>query len=332
MSVPMVSSPACAQVGIAINSKATEDTNFETTEIIPQMRQTIRRFIARLPQNGIRFDPPVITTLQPAATKEALRLGIDMTAVQRWMVWSCELIENFYPEHPLDLKVILVICSIVIFYIDDKMANEDHANMHLFPAHLVSGSPQADPILHVLATHLLPSMWTYFHPLAANCIAVSFIEFINGTVIEGMGISRDTVKAPAFPEYVRTKSGIPTPYAFWLFPKAKFPDMQTYIQAIPDLVGFINHTNDVFSVYKEELAGETDNYVHMRAQVAETGVLSALERICDETVEEMERITAQLKDSEEAYRTFFENVLGGYVRFHMSTTRYRMRELLETAD
>lgn len=85
--------------------------------------------------------------------------------------------------------------------------------------------------------------------------------------------------------------------------------------------------NDILSFYKEELAGEDDNYVHMRADLSGNGTIAALEEICAETLTEISNITATLSHDPEA-AAVFDCYIRDYLRFHFSTTRYKLEELM----
>jgi hypothetical protein len=89
-----------------------------------------------------------------------------------------------------------------------------------------------------------------------------------------------------------------------------------------------SRVNDILSFYKEELAGEDDNYVHMRAGLSGNGTIAALEEICAETLTEISNITATLSHDPEA-AAVFECYIRNYLRFHFSTTRYKLEELME---
>ena len=195
----------------------------------------------------MRYDSPPIDDLQAAVVEELDALGVPLATVQRWLSWACQLAECFYPKHPLDLKVLIAICSLVVFYIDDILSI-NRGPLLTFQLNSLRGRPQEDPILECLAQKLLPRMWDYFDPLAANAITVGFLEFMNGTVMEGMAKSMMPLHrcAQTFPEYVRLKSGAPTQYAFFLFPRDKHPDLKSYLQAMPDLVAFTKYARYFF--------------------------------------------------------------------------------------
>ncbi|KAF4566207.1 terpene cyclase [Pleurotus pulmonarius] len=291
------------------------------------LRDVIRKFVSRIPHVIMRFDPPPTAALQAAVKTELCALKVPLHLIERWIRWSCQVVECFYPLHILELKVLLAICNIIIFHIDDTLSRTP-AILLSFQLNIAMGRPQNEPILACLANDILPRMWSYFHPLAANAIVIGFQEFINGTIMENMArsILPISTSAPSFPEYVRLKSGAPAPYAFWLFPRDSHPDVRTYIQAIPDLMAFINRVNDILSLYKEELAGEDDNYVHMRSTLSSRNIVDTVKEICDETIAEMDRITVTLSHDPAAQATF-QGYVSGYLRFHFSTTRYRLEDL-----
>ena len=85
--------------------------------------------------------------------------------------------------------------------------------------------------------------------------------------------------------------------------------------------------NDILSFYKEELAGEDDNFVHMRAGLSGNGTIAALEEICEETLTEISDVTAILAHDPEA-AAVFDCYIHDHLRFHFSTTRYKLEELM----
>ena len=85
--------------------------------------------------------------------------------------------------------------------------------------------------------------------------------------------------------------------------------------------------SDVLSFYKEELAGERDNYVHDRALVTDKSISTVLTELVSELVESIERARSILKGDKE--KEAWERLLAGYVAYHYTTPRYRLAELLE---
>jgi hypothetical protein len=226
----------------------------------------------------------------------------------------------------MDLKVLIAICTIIMIYVDDVLP-QDPSMLYEFQNNLINRRPQGHPLLDCLVEQLMPRMWDYYEPLVANAITVGFYEFIIGTAMEGLTKTMiHHPSAPRFPEYVRFKSGAPAQYGYWMFPRDKYPDVSAYIQAVPDLLSVINRMNDILSFYKEELAGENDNFVHMRAKVAGKDVISTLDDTCEETMLGIRNISATLASDAAAHKAFHV-WLAGYIYHHLCTSRYRLKEL-----
>ena len=102
------------------------------------------------------------------------------------------------------------------------------------------------------------------------------------------------------------------------------------------------------SFYKEALAGETDNYVHMRAAAEQKPPLMVLQELADENLESIRKIeelaTCQAGLAE-ICRSFImvssavrvdcylsrPIVIGhqGYIEFHFNARRYRLEEAVD---
>ncbi|KAJ6036887.1 hypothetical protein N7540_001166 [Penicillium herquei] len=72
----------------------------------------------------------------------------------------------------------------------------------------------------------------------------------------------------SFPSHFRGTSGAPIVYLIPIFKVSRNEEvpLRVWITAIPDLIIFINHVNDLLSLPKELLAGETWNYLSMVTQ------------------------------------------------------------------
>ncbi|KAJ7775962.1 hypothetical protein DFH07DRAFT_732130 [Mycena maculata] len=70
------------------------------------------------------------------------------------------------------------------------------------------------------------------------------------------------------PQYLRSKSGAPEAYAAWIIKGRKEQDvpLSKYFRALPDLKFYVNFMNDVLSFHKEEIDGETHNFIHLRTR------------------------------------------------------------------
>ncbi|KAG9028715.1 hypothetical protein FS837_003800 [Tulasnella sp. UAMH 9824] len=84
--------------------------------------------------------------------------------------------------------------------------------------------------------------------------------------------------------------------------------------------------SDVLSFYKELLAGETDNYVHLRAAAEEKIPMQVLHELSEEVIDTVRRITSVASPNPElAY--IWQQFIHGYLEFHVKTPRYRLHEL-----
>ena len=95
------------------------------------------------------------------------------------------------------------------------------------------------------------------------------------------------------------------------------------IPCLLTILPFISHS---LSFYKEELAGENNNFVHDRATVTKKNISSVLSDMLDELVASVHRARSILR-SQKAKDTW-EEFIEGYVAFHFLTSRYKLEELL----
>lgn len=83
--------------------------------------------------------------------------------------------------------------------------------------------------------------------------------------------------------------------------------------------------NDILSFHKEELAHETENYVHLRALVTNRkDPLIVVNDLVEEAITSADGIGATLTgEAKEAWIRFKV----GYITFHVSQERYRLSDL-----
>ncbi|EIW77346.1 terpenoid synthase [Coniophora puteana RWD-64-598 SS2] len=209
-------------------------------------------------------------------------------------------------------------------YIDD--ISETHTDdVRSFPIRFVNGETQADAEL-VFAAKAFRDVGNVYPPAQAAMITTSVLNFVTGCVLEDeCKTIKPSENAPSYPYFLRSLTGVADAYLVMMFP-ADVP-LQRYVQAFPDLTLMINVTNDVMSFYKEELAGETTNYISRRAAIKGTSKISALRDIADETIRANRQILKVLEGDErasDAYTSFKE----GYMRFHVASVRYRFHEIM----
>ena len=84
--------------------------------------------------------------------------------------------------------------------------------------------------------------------------------------------------------------------------------------------------SDILSFYKEQIAGEKDNYIHNRASVLNKDVNDVLKDVVGDVASAVNRARSTLIGDEE--KATWEKFLMGYAAFHYVTPRYKLRELL----
>ncbi|KAJ7649571.1 hypothetical protein DFH06DRAFT_996396, partial [Mycena polygramma] len=154
--------------------------------------------------------------------------------------------------------------------------------------------------------------YDHWDPVCANAMACAAMEFVTGTVLENTpSVSTMEVRptAAGWPKYLRQKSGLGPAAACAVFQKKMHPDLTAYIQVLPDIDEYSCLANDVLSFYKEELAGETTNYVNVRSKTTQKHPKRVLVEMVRECADLHDRITATLEPHPEALAAWeaFEN-------------------------
>ncbi|KAJ7107924.1 Trichodiene synthase [Mycena epipterygia] len=195
-----------------------------------------------------------------------------------------------------------------------------------FQRGLVQGQVPENPVLRHFSLHLR-DMYLYWDPVVANCIVCAALEFVNGCVLESRAEIRAMAVSPLaerWPSFLRAKTGVAAAYTLMIFPQSENVDIAQFMQAVPDINVFIELSNDVLSFYKEMLAGEVANYMHNKSATTGKTVDATLDDTSREVISTYERVSSYLRGStREAWETFVK----GYITFHVTQDRYRLREL-----
>ncbi|GKT64788.1 longiborneol synthase [Colletotrichum tofieldiae] len=216
---------------------------------------------------------------------------------------------------------------LVVQYDDIVGQNDEMAEAQLFQERFFNGETQPNAMLEGLAG-LLREAPSLFDPVMANLLQISTLKFLTCNLLErhdgfrNMAVTRAGIK---FPDFLRDLSGINVAYAVFCFPKAQYPDVGQYLEAIPDMARFIDISNDVMSFYKEELSGDTRNYVHNRAMATGKPVLAELEEVKDEVVGAANRASAIFKGRGKYEKSFHDSVRG-LLAMHTTNPRYKLKD------
>lgn len=198
-----------------------------------------------------------------------------------------------------------------MFYVDD-MASKEVDKFSPFQQRFLQRLPQLNDVLTAFSDLLL-RMCNQYDTITANSILSATFEFVNSTCIEpeieSLSLIHGVVR---FPMFLRDRTGVSTSFALMLFPTGKRIRVGNYIQALPDMIFWISLSNDLLSYvpqisstlfarlmcppsfHKEELAGDTNNYVHNRAYIEGKSPIRVLSEMEGELAVARETIYAAL--------------------------------------
>lgn len=84
----------------------------------------------------------------------------------------------------------------------------------------------------------------------------------------------------------------------------------------------------MFSFYKEQLHGESDNYISAVARVKGQSKVTTMEAVAQECIKLSEGMQKALEPFPEAGDILVRSVMVGYIHFHVAARlRYRLDEL-----
>ncbi|KAG2369199.1 isoprenoid synthase domain-containing protein [Suillus spraguei] len=293
-------------------------------EVLASIRQSMAEFLQRC---GLQYKNVALDEAWYCECyKEAINRGYPMDTILPYMTVGVTMMSNAF-DHLPDRATKIWICffTTLCVCIDDMKKVEDLAHVYHFNERFANCRPQEHPVMNAL-DGLLREAACHYSALASNLIVTSSLNFMSSIVLDNetqdMPIS---LQAPSYPEYSRLLSGLTDAFGFFIFPSTL--PLRDYIQCMPDLAIVLNHTNDIFSYYKEEIDGESANYLSLMAASRALSKPDALRKLVEKTVHAYHNVLEFLRPRPEAYGayvTFFE----GYVRFHTTLRRYKLEEVL----
>ncbi|KAG6822937.1 hypothetical protein H0H92_011987 [Tricholoma furcatifolium] len=209
-----------------------------------------------------------------------------------------------------------------MFYFDDFPSPSDEK----FQLFLLSSDDIHEPVF-VAFRSLFRDLYQVWETIPANGIVVGALEVLNGRFLEDIHALRGmqiAAHAQAWPEYLRQKTGGSAAYAYMIFLQT---DVTDFIQAMGDIAIYMDLANDILSLYKEEMAGETQNYVHNRARSRGKSCLETLTEMAREAGDAYYRASAILLSRSPAAFELWTTFVSGYILFQIAVPRYRLREL-----
>ncbi|KAI0714027.1 terpenoid synthase [Cerioporus squamosus] len=250
---------------------------------------------------------------------------INPAVVLKILDGSCVYTETTYGHTTPQHRFFIALYTACLMYVDDLGERDLDAVMR-FTGRFAMGKEQPNPVLNRLAGLLRQSheLWTQY---GADAIIAGTLDAVTAMYIEYT--AQDLVIKPSatrFPYYLRTRAGIGPPFIHFVFMQSWRPTPESYLQLLPYMEHWTLGTNDILSFYKEELAGETNNYVHLRAAVEQTSATHVLRQLVNEvldTAHTMSVLTSEDAELAALWQMYFQ----GYLEFSLKAKRYRLAEL-----
>ncbi|KAG2142345.1 isoprenoid synthase domain-containing protein [Suillus clintonianus] len=310
-------------------TEASLSTSAADCDVLAGIRHAIADFLQHC---GLQYTPTTIDEeLYNKCCQDAINRGFPMSdedySLRPYMVIGVTMSSIAY-GHLTNPATRMWLCHFTAagICVDDTMKRQqDMENLYRFNERFATCQPQGDAVLNTW-DEILRETPRHFSPLVSGFITTSTLDFISGLLLEyetqGMKISRD---APMYPEYTRLLSGLAHGFAYFVFPPTV--PLLDYVQCIPDLMFFLNHANDILSYYKEEIEGDSTNYVSLLAASRGLTKHEALCRLIEKTVLAHHNIVKCLKPHPEAYEAY-ASVCHGYIKFHTALKRYMVKEIM----
>ncbi|KAG2159168.1 isoprenoid synthase domain-containing protein [Suillus bovinus] len=260
-------------------------------------------------------------------TQEAINRGYPMDAILPYMPVGVAIMSNAY-NHLQDRATKIWIClfTVACTCVDDIMIRaEDLVHLYCFNERFANCQPHLHPVMNML-DELMREVTCHYSAPVSNFIVTSSLDFMTSIILdnetEDMPISP---QAPSYPEFSRMLSGLSVTYGLCIFPSTL--PLREYVQCIPDLSIVINHTNDILSYYKEELEGDSVNYLSLMAASRALTKQDALRDLIEKTVQAHHNVLEFLRPRPEAYNAYVR-FFDGYIKFHATLKRYKLEELM----
>ncbi|KAG6844327.1 hypothetical protein H0H87_007733 [Tephrocybe sp. NHM501043] len=257
--------------------------------------------VARIVKEFIDLDPSVDyfkmndvnERLEDAMRAEIRSRNIVSVRLDKTIHLAASLIELAFKDCTFEEKTNMALYNWFILYTDDA-STKNVTPFVEFQQRFFRQEQQLDQVLDAFAD-VLRRMCRQYSALFGNLFLSATFEFITATCaepgIEALPVLRG---AKRFPTFLRDRTGLGVPYALMVYPNSRSMDFVTCFQALPDMNFWIAAINDLLSFYKEELAGETVNYIYNRAKVDNSNPLHVLLTIRDELLEASDNVTRAL--------------------------------------
>ncbi|KAM6488375.1 longiborneol synthase [Trichoderma sp. SZMC 28011] len=275
--------------------------------------EAVEGLLAYMHKRAIEFDVPLNTKI----SAKGFRLGYAEGLLA-------------HPNHPVQVQGYVGLFTWLVVQYDDIVgqSNEMVQEALQFHQRFFRGERQPNNLLEAIAI-LLREADDHFDTVMANMLQISVLKFLTSNLLErhdGFQHMAVTRAGNKFPDFYRDMSGMNVAYAVFCYPKAQYPDVSAFLEAIPDMARFIDISNDVLSFYKEEVGGDTRNYLHNRVDTSGKPMLAVLQDVSKESIEAAKRVSEILK-GRGVYEQSWNESVQGYMAMHTTNPRYKMSDL-----
>ncbi|KAI0714028.1 terpenoid synthase [Cerioporus squamosus] len=297
---------------------------------ISNIKSIVQGFLDRIPYQSPQT--PQNPDLRKEITAEILSWndGLSQSFVKGLTDTCCRIAESAYTHTSYEHQFIVALYTAYLTYVDDVgQYNVDAVGEYV--QRFTQGQGQSMVALDRLTT-LLGTLHEYHPRISADAIITNSLDSLTAMYIE-LVTKGDRVHPAAdrYPYYLRLKAGIASAYAHLNFTKNwGGATGHFYLQMLPELELITVGINDILSFYKETLAGETDNYVHLRAAAEQKPPITVLQEVVDENLESIRKIE-ELAACQPGLTEICHSFVMGYVEFHFSARRYRLEEVVDVA-
>ncbi|KAH9846352.1 terpenoid synthase [Lenzites betulinus] len=310
-------------------AKATSALQFSTpvrdpfAEMRAQVKPIVLDFLARSDFGAVQCprDPELRAKL--AAELRSWSAYVDPRMLEKMLDTSCAYVETAFGHTSSDHRYYIALYTACMLYGED-LGEHDPDAVTQFARRLVRGDKQLSPIFDRLAD-LLKQAHLYWSDVGADAIITGTVDALTATAIEFA--TTGTPVAPSalrYPYYLRTRAGGGPQYTHFMFMRSWREKADSYLQILPEIEHWTLGAN--LSFYKEELAGETSNYVHLRADAEQVSPWSVLRELTEEVLDTARRID-EITAKDPELCALWNRYLQCYLEFSVRTPRYRLAEL-----
>ncbi|KXN91883.1 Trichodiene synthase [Leucoagaricus sp. SymC.cos] len=271
--------------------------------------------------HGIRMDE----TFRTDCFADATHRGFDLNLLARPLDVGIVVAHTSYSHlENYSTRVFIAVWTGLMTHIDDYY--EVYADgLKEFTSRFIRQEPQKYKVLDQVV-EMTREFGDHWDTIGANLVLTAEFDYLTSAIIDSAieGMEVKTSMAPDFAGFTRSMSGISRAYCCQVFPPNL--SVKDWIQVTPDFLYYINHTNDLFSFYKEELDRESLNFVSMHAKAKGITKIETLRQLADNAAECYRRGTELLQSCPEALKAF-RNFCVGYIGFHALSPRYKLDQL-----